>query len=72
MDGHIEFIKAYTAEHGYAPAMSEIASHAGCSKSTAWYRLKKLEEQGLITMVPGIGRTVRVTESVMKAPEEAL
>ncbi|MBM6775283.1 transcriptional repressor LexA [Olsenella profusa] len=56
-----DFIRAYSAEHGYPPSVREIGAAVGlASPSTVHMHLKVLEEQGLIKRDSKKPRTIEV------------
>ena len=56
-----DFIQTFTAEHGYPPSVREIGAAVGLkSPSTAHFRLKGLEEAGMITKAEGKTRAITV------------
>lgn len=44
----LEFIRAYSHEHGYAPTLQEIADSRGTTVPTAHEHLKQLERKGYL------------------------
>lgn len=64
----LNFIRNYQEEHGYPPSRRDIAAHIKAVPSTAQAALKRLAEEGLITITPGIPRGIRL--AAMKQPEE--
>ena len=57
----MEFIASYTATHGYAPGVRDIADGCGISTtSVVSYHLKRLQADGRITRDPMIARSIRV------------
>lgn len=58
-----EFIRSYSAEHGYPPSVREIGAAVGlASPSTVHMHLKVLEEQGLIRRDSKKPRTIEVVD----------
>jgi repressor LexA len=56
-----DFVRAYVARHGYAPKLTEIASHLGIrSRGVVHRHLRALEDDGLIVIEPDIARGVRL------------
>jgi repressor LexA len=55
-----EFIKAYRAEHGYAPTFRDVASGVGLYLTTVIAHLKALKNKGFVTWNEGIARSLRV------------
>ena len=62
--GMLNFLRFYTELHGYAPSLSEITKACDVSsKSVVHYNLKKLAEQGRITLGPkNTARTIRLVK----------
>jgi repressor LexA len=55
----LEFIRQYRNEHGYAPAMREIAEGTGIrSTSMISFYLANLKKAGLITYEPCVARSI--------------
>lgn len=67
----LEFIAAYTAEHGYPPSRRDIAEHFGYASSQGGqFIIDDLVREGLITVTPKVPRSIRViTGANMVAPE---
>lgn len=56
-----EFVRAYTARHGYAPKLREIAGHLGIrSRGVVHRHLRALEADGLIRIEPDRARGIRL------------
>ncbi len=56
-----DFVRAYTARHGYPPKLREIASHLGIrSRGVVHRHLRALEGEGLLRIEPGRARGVRL------------
>lgn len=72
LDAAMTYITTYHREHGYPPSVRELADHLGVATHTAHTALRKLVEDGLITVTPGIPRSIVVTGAVMKEPEVTL
>lgn len=68
----LEYIRQYKEQHGYPPTIRECGAYLGRGASATHQRLRKLERDGLIRTTPGIPRSITITESVMKAPEETM
>lgn len=59
----LEFVRTYTAEHGFPPKLREIASHLGIqSRGTVHRYLSALREAGLIEIEPERARGIQVTD----------
>ncbi len=57
----VAFIAEYTTEHGYPPALDDMATAVGIStRGHVHYHLSALKEQGQVTWEPRLMRTVRV------------
>jgi repressor LexA len=48
-----EFIASYSSEHGYPPAMREIAAGVGRSLSSVFEAMRRLERKGALSRHPG-------------------
>ncbi len=56
-----DFVRAYTARHGYAPKLREIAGHLGIrSRGVVHRHLRALEAEGLLRIEPDRARGVRL------------
>ena len=56
-----DFVQAYTARHGYAPKLREIADHLDIASRGVVHRyLRALEREGLIRIEPDRARGVRL------------
>jgi repressor LexA len=56
-----DFVRAYTARHGYAPKLREIAGHLGIrSRGVVHRHLRALEEEGLLRIEPDRARGIRL------------
>ncbi len=61
----LAFIRAYTLVNGLAPAEADIQRFFGISAPSVHSMVKRLDEAGLITRVPGKGRSI----SLLVPPE---
>lgn len=68
----LEAISRFWGEHGYPPSFQDLADDVGVGKQTIHHHLHEMVKQGLIRMTPGVSRSITITESVMKAPEETM
>ncbi len=74
----LDFVKKYTAEHGYPPAIREICKGVGLSSpATVFVHLKNLEQLGYIKTTSNKFRTIEIlceneylktNEDVVKVP----
>jgi len=56
-----DFVRAYTARHGYAPKLREIAGHLGIRSRGVVHRyLRALEAEGLLRIEPDRARGIRL------------
>ena len=56
-----DFIQAYTARHGYAPKLREIAGHLGITSRGVVHRyVRALKEEGLVHIEPDRARGIRL------------
>ena len=56
-----DFVRAYTARHGYAPKLREIANHLGIASRGVVHRyLRALEQEGLLRIEPDRARGIRL------------
>ena len=59
-----DFVRAYTARHGYAPKLREIADHLGIASRGVVHRyLRALKAEGLIRVEPERARGIRLPRS---------
>lgn len=59
-DRVLAVIQQLILHHGYSPTVREIVDEADLSStSVAWYWMRKLRDDGLITWVTGRTRTIR-------------
>lgn len=59
----LEFLRAYTDEHGLAPTLEEIAEHFGVNKVTIFGHIGELERKGVIERAgKGLSRSLRLIE----------
>lgn len=67
--GVLEFIKAFTAENGYAPTVRETAMGIGLSSpSSVKYQLDALQTKGYLAKDPRRPRTLMLTEKAGAFP----
>jgi repressor LexA len=65
----LDFIKAFWAEHGYAPSYSEIGAHMGLSSKGSVHRFVcALSDRGFIQYRYGRARSIIVLESAIAPP----
>lgn len=58
----LDLLLAYQNEHGYAPTYNEIASLMGlASPNAAVEHIRALEKKRMLTVQPGIPRSIRIT-----------
>ncbi|MEK7191492.1 MAG: transcriptional repressor LexA [Pseudomonadota bacterium] len=56
-----DFVRAYTARHGYAPKLREIGQALGIrSRGVVHRHLRALEAEGLVTIKPDVARGVHL------------
>lgn len=58
----LDFIKAYIAEIGCAPAQRDIAEHLGVKPKVAWTHRRALERKGYIYCKPFSIRSIQILE----------
>ena len=64
-----DFIQAYSARHGYAPKLREIASHLGISSRGVAHRyVRALQEEGLVHIEPDRARGIHLRKGKTSAP----
>lgn len=58
------FVKDYIKANGYGPSVDEITDGIGVkSKTAVRHHLTNMLEQGVITMVPGKYRSIRIPDA---------
>ena len=68
----LNFVRLYTAEHGFGPTMREIAVAVGLrSTSTVADYLLKMQKAGLVSSIPGSARSIRVLDQADKPDQDA-
>lgn len=61
----LEYIKKYMTEHDYAPSYREIGKALNLtSPATIYEHIKSLRKKGYITIEPGAGRSVELTQKL--------
>jgi repressor LexA len=64
-----DFVRAYTARHGYAPKLREIGQALGIrSRGVVHRHLRALEAEGLVTIKPDIARGVHLKARASARP----
>ena len=58
----VETIRQYDERHGYAPAVRDIGRQMGISPNGVQGHLDALERKGVITRMPGIARSLRLSD----------
>lgn len=58
----LDFVKAYMADHGFAPAVEEIAGHFAIQRNAAICRLMGLEKKKYISRIPNVARSIVIVE----------
>jgi len=66
------FVESHTTEKGYPPSMREIGEHLGVVPSTVHLLVRRMVDEGLLIAPPGVGRQIRVTETVLPEIGEVL
>jgi len=56
----LKTITDHLSNHGVTPTQTEIGSALGIRASSAWNRLNRLEEAGVITRKPNVWRNIRL------------
>lgn len=57
----IAFIRQFAEVHGIQPTVREIAAWVGVAPPNAWKHVKRLEALGVLSRLPGVARSIRVT-----------
>ena len=67
----LEALKGFIAEHGYSPTVGDLMRAAGfASPNSVTYHLDRLEDEGLVTHVKGVHRSLRLTKTVQSHKRE--
>lgn len=65
----VSFLTHYLDRNGYAPSMREIAAGVGLSSpATVYYHLKKLEDDGVLSLGDAKSRAIRLTHDADGVP----
>jgi DNA-binding transcriptional regulator YhcF (GntR family) len=67
-----QFVLNHTSEKGYPPSRREIAELLGVVPSTAQRVIMRMVDDGILIGHPGIGRAIRVSETVLPESGETL
>ena len=63
-----DFVRVYTARHGYPPKLREIADHLGIvSRGVVHRHLRALEDEGFIRIEPDRARGIRLSKGRVAA-----
>ena len=68
----VNFIRDFTAEHGYAPTLEEMAREFGVSKITVFEHVQKLKRRGALRHTRRRARSVEVDEAALRDRPTAL
>lgn len=66
---YLAFIERFTARHGYSPSFDDIGRHFGTTPPSVNGMIKTLERRGLLSRLPGVARSLRVTVPASELPE---
>lgn len=55
-------ISVFVAQHGYPPSYRQIETMIDLAWSSVGGYVNQLAQDGYLTMTPGVGRTIRLTE----------
>jgi SOS-response transcriptional repressor LexA len=55
----LAFIKKHWKDHGFGPAYRDIETNVGISAGSAVISVATLAERGLISVEPGVARSIR-------------
>lgn len=59
----LNFVRVFSASHGFGPTMREIADAVGLrSTSTVADYLLRMQKAGVVTSIPGSARSIRVLD----------
>src|SRR6266851_1292129 len=64
----LAFIHGFTVKHGYAPSFEQIGAHFGITAPSVNNMVKTLERRGLLSRLPGVARSLRVTVPASDLP----
>jgi DNA-binding MarR family transcriptional regulator len=72
----MEYIRRYSATHGYPPSTGDLAKFLGVKHARASQILDRMEAEGLIQRARGArytqSRTIRLTSAAMIEPKESM
>lgn len=57
----VAFIRQFAEVRGIQPTVREIAAWVGVAPPNAWKHVKRLEALGVLSSLPGVARSIRVT-----------
>jgi repressor LexA len=60
----LDFIRQFSAQHGMPPTRADIAAHFGIERASVQQNLQLLAKKGLLELVPGASRGIRLLEAV--------
>jgi repressor LexA len=66
----VTFIRRFSAQHGFAPTLAEIARHLGVIKATVQQYLQALEDKGVITRKRYSHRSIELVPDAFDSDEE--
>lgn len=58
----LSHVRDHRATHDYGPSVTEIATALHMSKSTAFDRIQRAIAQGKLRQVPGVARSLNITD----------
>ena len=58
----VQAILDYHAEHGFSPSIADCAEVVGISVNMTKQHINRLVEEGRVSRLPGVGRSLVVTE----------
>ena len=57
-----DVVESYWDSEGIAPTVQDIATAIGCSRTNAQGIVNSMIRKGILTMKPGIGRSLRIVK----------
>lgn len=64
----LAFMRRYITEHGVAPTRQEMGDGLGITPTAAQEMLMKLHRKGLVELIPGVARGIRLNTRTAEGP----
>ncbi len=66
----LKTVKDLTDSNCYSPSITELATEAGISRSTAYEHISELKNKKMLTAIPGKARSLKTTSKALKLLEQ--